>query len=212
MAASLFFIGRKKGVERPALVGLLPACNGPVVCLDIGANADCKPEHLCQFAHMGVEYARETLRLINPTVGLLSNGEESSKGSALTKQAFVELQKSGLNFIGNIEPGDVFQNKVDIVVCDGFAGNIFLKTFEAVLRLFGTGGCASAKEILYLEEQGGALLLGVKKPTIIVHGNASARVVERAILFAHQTVLDGDNYGRIDKKNIAVQKSADSNT
>jgi len=177
MIASLLLIGRKKGVERPALIGFVPAIEKPVLCLDLGANADCKAEHLYQFAHMGVEYAKETLGAQNPSVGLLSNGEEPKKGSLVTKGAFSMLEKSGLNFIGNVEPCHVLQNKADIVVSDGFSGNIMLKTLEAVASLMLKNKCR-------LDDQGGALLLGVKKTVIIVHGSALPDNIERAIKHA----------------------------
>jgi len=202
LAASLFLLGRNKGVKRPALVGFLPRSSGATVCLDLGANVDCKPEYLYQFAHLGVQYAKDMLGIKKPLVGLLANGQEPNKGSKLTKDAFALLQNSSLHFIGNVEPEHVVQSgshtpiKVDVVVCDGFVGNILLKTFEATVTLC----CAIAKNVCektslkiiadkqrMIGKQGGALLVGVQKPVVIVHGGASADDIERAILFAHET-------------------------
>jgi len=185
MAAALFLIGRNKGVERPALVGLLPGASGATVCLDLGANADCKANNLYQFAHLGVQYAQDFLDRDRDdiTVGLLSNGEEPGKGSLVTKEAFALLQKSFLNFVGNVEPQHVLAGKVDVVVSDGFAGNVLLKTFEATVWL-----CGKKKEHSF-GKSGGALLLGVKKPVVIVHGNASVSDIEKAIRFAQKISL-----------------------
>lgn len=196
VAASIFLIGRKQGVERPALVGLLPGTSGPVVSLDLGANADCKPSYLLQFAQLGVAHAGEVLECQNPRVGLLSVGEEDAKGSLLTKKAFKLLRDSKLNFVGNVEPHHVFNNQVDVVVCDGFLGNVLLKTLEAVGALC----CAfvekkdaayaqELRKLLHRYESGGALLLGLKKPAFVVHGGASADGVKRAIEYAQGIVF-----------------------
>jgi glycerol-3-phosphate acyltransferase PlsX len=200
--ASLFLIGRNKGVDRPALVGLFPVEKGYVVCLDLGANADCKANNLYQFAQLGSKYARDMLKIDNPIVGLLSNGHEVSKGSALTKEAFEVLNDAKINFFGNVEPHHVFSGKVDVAISDGFVGNIFLKTFEAT-----AGACYSIlqgrddikkelKKRLSLSKQGGALLIGVKKPVLIVHGNASAKIIENSILFVTKIIseVDVENY------------------
>lgn len=210
MAASLLLIGRDKGIERPALVGLVPALKRPVVCLDLGANTDCKAEHLYQFAHLGVEYASKVKASLDtspyaelrgtlgtngfvqrPSVGLLSNGEEPTKGSLVTKQAFGMLEKSSLHFIGNVEPFHILQNKADVVVCDGFVGNVLLKTLEAVasfccsiVRESDAKSFALLQDKLRLREQGGALLLGIKKTVMVMHGSASPQNIERAIRYA----------------------------
>jgi len=178
MAAALFLLGRNPGVDRPALVGILPTLRGKMVLLDLGANADCKPEYLYQFAHLGAQCAKDFLGIDNPRVGLLSNGEEPGKGSILTKEAFALLKDSELNFIGNVEPQHVLAGKMDVLTCDGFSGNILLKTYEATRKLGGNTAPAPAKT--------GALLLGVQQPTIILHGNAKADDVEQAIMFAHK--------------------------
>ena len=197
MAASLFFIGREYGIDRPALVGFIPAMKEPVVCLDLGANVDCRPSHLLQFAHLGLKYANIDAqgRALVPTVGLLSNGEEASKGSALTKEAFKLLKNSKLNFVGNVEPYQIVENKVDIVVCDGFSGNILLKTIESTARI-----CFSVlkdenvslcllKKKLCVTGHSGALLAGIKKTAVIVHGSAKEDDIDRAIEFTANTAL-----------------------
>jgi glycerol-3-phosphate acyltransferase PlsX len=182
MAAALFFIGREKGVERPALIGLLPSSEKPVVCLDLGANPDCKAKHLHQFAHLGVRYAQNIVGIKNPTVGLLSNGEEPTKGSLLTKEAFLMFeQDKKIQFVGNVEPWHIFKNKADVVVCDGFAGNVLLKTVEAVARI---EECKKLRRA----QHGGALLIGIKKPVVVMHGNSTAKDVIHAIAFTEKII------------------------
>ena len=132
MAASVLMLGRVEGVERPAIASFLPGRRRSTLCLDLGANAECKPAYLVHFAHLGVEYITKKFGIKNPRVGLLSNGSEPSKGSALTKVAFELLEQSGLNFVGNCEPYDIVKDRADVVVCDGFSGNILLKSFEAM--------------------------------------------------------------------------------
>lgn len=214
MVAALFVLGCVPGVDRPAIVGMLPGVSGRVVCLDLGANVNCKAKYLYQFAHLGSQYASETLGIKFPVVALLSNGEEVGKGNLLTKQAFTLLKQSKLNFYGNIEPFDILKNRADVVVCDGFAGNILLKSFEAVaaisysileqeiakvIQLLGDKGeqlLCSLDGKIKSKERGGALLLGVKKPVVVVHGDATAQEMKRAILFAHKVVhqIKIDNY------------------
>jgi glycerol-3-phosphate acyltransferase PlsX len=182
MAAALFFIGREDNIERPALVGLLPALEKSVVCLDLGANPDCKAKHLYQFAHLGMRYARGIANIKNPTVGLLSNGEERTKGTIVTKEAFLMLENdASVNFVGNVEPFHIFKNKADVVVSDGFAGNILLKTVEAIAEI------ESCKK-LRKPQHGGALLIGIKKPVVIMHGNSTAQDVVHAIEFTESIV------------------------
>lgn len=204
MAAATLLFGRVSGVDRPALACLLPGLSRPTICLDLGANVDCKAKNLYQFAHLGVRYAHDLLGVKNPSVGLLANGEEDSKGSELTKEAFLLLKDSDLNFVGNIEPGHVMTNKVDVLLSDGFVGNIFLKTFEATVglcisivkkdfwkdhaQMIETRVWTRVSEKECSAPRGGAILLGVKKPTVIVHGNASAKAIERAIMFTDTIV------------------------
>jgi phosphate acyltransferase len=193
MAAALFSIGRTEGIDRPALVGLLPAFQHPVVCLDLGAITDCRAENLYQWAHLGFDYAKKILGIDRPTVGLLSNGEESTKGSLITKEAFRLLQQSPLPFIGNIEPLHIIQNRADVVVTNGFTGNILLKTYEATVSFCCSFLPQDMRELILkrtaLDRQSGAVLLGIKKPVLVVHGNAHADVIERALLLAQKISL-----------------------
>ena len=135
LATAYYRLGTINGVERPALSGIFPVKDGFCVVLDIGANPECHPDNLLQFAVMGSVYARKVRGITNPRIGLLSNGEEAGKGNELVKGAFPLLEASGLNFIGNVEPKELFSGEVDVVVCDGFTGNILLKGSEAVAKL-----------------------------------------------------------------------------
>lgn len=190
MAASTLIIGRKEGVGRPAIAGFLPTIKGSVLALDLGANTECRPQHLYEFAHMGSDYLRQVSALAGPRVGLLSNGHEEGKGSLLVKQTHELLKGSDLNFIGNVEPYDVFHNKTDIVVCDGFSGNILLKTMEAVCDMAGSWVNPDSRSLITQQahkQLGGALLLGVNGQVVVCHGNSDAQVIENAILFAHKS-------------------------
>src|SRR5512143_169622 len=137
MSTSLFVLGRVEGVERPAIATFMPTLSGTSIVLDVGANVDCKPNHLLQFAVMGEVYARYFLRNPNPKVGLLSIGEEETKGNELTKEAFKLLTETSLNFIGNVEGRDLMAGRADVIVCDGFIGNVVLKVSEAVAEAIG---------------------------------------------------------------------------
>ncbi len=190
-----------KGVDRPAIATILPTQKHPIVLLDAGANPDSTVKMLNQFAIMGDVYAREILGIQSPRVGLLSIGEEDAKGNDLTKQTFKILQASHLNFIGNVESHDVFAGDVDVVVCDGFTGNVVLKTGEAVARamrtwfkeeftrnwfrkiglLFLTSAFKSLKKKSDPESAGAAPLLGVNGLVFIGHGSSSRRAVFNAL-------------------------------
>ncbi len=132
---SIRTLGRIKGVDRPALTTLFPTADDHTIVLDIGANADCRPEFLLQFAVMGTVYAEKMRKISNPKVGLLNNGSEAGKGNELAKNTYLLLEQSGLNFIGNVEAKDVLAGKADVVVTDGFTGNMFLKASEATARM-----------------------------------------------------------------------------
>ncbi len=206
---SLLEIGRLKGVKRPALTALLPTEKHPALALDLGANADCKPEYLLQFALMGATYSRRVLGLAKPRVGLLNIGTEQGKGNSLVLQAHdLLLASKELHFIGNIEPTGFFQGEADIVVCDGFVGNMMLKTAEAVsefimkrMREAATsnarakvGGALlrpslrSLKQDLSHTDHGGAMLLGLKGIVIKCHGRADADAVTNGIKVAEQAL------------------------
>jgi glycerol-3-phosphate acyltransferase PlsX len=201
MVAAFFVLELTKGVERPAIATMLPTLTGSAVMLDVGANVDCTANHLEQFALMGNEYAKHVLGKANPRVGLLSIGEEDSKGNEVTKEAFKLLKASPINFIGNVEGRDVYSGEADVVVCDGFIGNVALKISEGVadtikkLLLKEIGGSflgrlaypLIAAPLLKLKrkidyaEFGGAPLLGVNGICMICHGRSSAKAIKNAI-------------------------------
>ncbi|MEM1097036.1 MAG: phosphate acyltransferase PlsX [Bacteroidota bacterium] len=203
MAASLFILGRVSGVSRPSVVTIFPTTHGRCVVLDAGTNVDCKPEHLVQFAKMGSVYAERILGAKDATVGLLNIGEEPGKGNELAKATHDLLQaEDALNFKGNIEGRDVFNHGADVVVCDGFVGNVMLKFGESlagfIKHLFG----GEMKRLQYTPEQmqlvgqvmkgvsrnfdyeetGGAPLLGVSGNVLIAHGSSSARAFKKLVL------------------------------
>ncbi len=205
VAVSLVKLGRIKKVERPALMTLFPTLEGlPTVVLDIGANVDCKPEHLLQFAMMGNLYAEEVLDRKNPKVALLSVGTEETKGNIPVKEAHKLIKELNLNFVGNIEGGDVIHGKVDVVVVDGFIGNILLKFTEGSMGFFKTiakkgrrknlfsmaggvlmsGGFKKVMREFNYAEYGGAPLLGVNGNVIIGHGKSSPLAISNAISLA----------------------------
>lgn len=201
MVASFFVLGVIKGVERPAIAATLPTLTGTAVMLDVGANVDCTAAHLHQFALMGNEYGKHVFGKPSPRVGLLSIGEEDTKGNEATKEAFKLLKGSPLNFIGNVEGRDVFSGAADVVVCDGFIGNVALKITEGVAdtikrmlmkEIVGStlGRFAyifMAQPLLRLRrrmdyaEFGGAPLLGVNGIVMICHGRSSAKAIKNAI-------------------------------
>ncbi len=208
MTNGLFRLGRIRGVKLPALTGVFPAHIGHCVVLDIGANADCKPEYLVQFALMGSLYAEKIYKVPNPRVGLMSNGEEAGKGNELVKATYPLLQESGLNFIGNVEPKEIFDGGVDVVVTDGFSGNVFLKTSEAVAKFIiallktnltsgvrTTIGAALAKpafdnirKVMDPGEIGAVPLLGIDGMVFVAHGRSNAHAMLNAIRAARQAV------------------------
>ncbi len=203
MSLATLRIGRIKGVSRPAIATLMPTVNGTTLVLDVGANVDCDAKNLLEFGVMGRIYAEDVLGIDNPLVGLLSNGEEESKGNEVTKAAFKLLEKTP-NFVGNVEGNDIFNGTVDVVVCDGFVGNILLKTAEGVADTIGkiikdnlrrslvsiTGAVLMRKVFKKLKlkvdyaEYGGAPLIGVKAPVIIAHGKSNAKAMKNAIFQA----------------------------
>jgi glycerol-3-phosphate acyltransferase PlsX len=202
MMTSKLVIGALPKVDRPALAAVLPTLTGQgTVILDVGANAECKPSHLYDFAVMGSLYSSLIVGVKNPRVGLLSIGEEEIKGNDLTKEAFKMLRRSSLNFIGNVEGRDMFTGQADVIVCDGFTGNIALKTsegvFEFIMRLLKhelkatiqtkAGALLTRpafqkfKQRLDYAEYGGAPLLGIKGVTVICHGRSNAKAIRNAI-------------------------------
>ncbi|AJD90963.1 phosphate acyltransferase [Jeotgalibacillus malaysiensis] len=217
MAAGLFVVGRIKGIDRPALSPTLPTIDGQgFVMLDLGANADAKPEHILQYAVMGSIYAEQVRGIKNPTVGLLNIGTEEGKGNELTKQAYALLEQSGLNFVGNVESRDLLNGVSDVVVTDGFTGNMVLKTIEGTAQaLFGMlketftsslktklaaglvkSDLRALKGKLDYTEYGGAGLFGLNAPVIKAHGSSNETAVYNAIKQAH-TMAENDVSGKI---------------
>ncbi len=205
MAASIFIFRLHEGLTRPAIPTLFPTARIPLVVLDSGANVDCSADELVQFARLGCVYAEDVLGRANPCVGLLSIGEEAEKGNAVVKEAHALLMQAGLNFQGNVEGRDLplgasDRGPVDVVVCDGFVGNVILKFYESVapmiVKLIGAKGVsrevlASAMETLDYASTGGAPLLGVKGVSIIAHGKSSSTAIRNALHVAARTVEAG---------------------
>jgi phosphate acyltransferase len=208
MATALFVQGRIRGVERPALGSIVPTQTGYAYFLDVGANVDSKPEYMVQFATMGAVYARQMLGRTNPRVGLLSNGEEEGKGDELVKETARRLKGSMRWFVGNIEPKDIYAAKADVVVADGFVGNIAIKMAEATadflfrnLReeipkttsgkiggLLIQGGVRKLRGRMDWREFGGAPLLGIDGVAVVAHGRSDARAIKNAIRVAKEAV------------------------
>lgn len=207
MAAAIRKLGRLNGVSRPGIASIFPTLKKPVVLMDIGANVDCRPQHLLQFAIMASAFSRIN-GVMKPRVGLLTIGEETGKGNSLIKETYPLLEKSSLNFIGNVEGRDVFQGNVDVIVCDGFVGNICLKVSEglaeaAMLMLrdeilksvsakigyfFARKAFSSFRKRVDYAEYGGAPLLGINGVGIICHGKSSSQAIKNAILEAAEMV------------------------
>ena len=205
VACGMFIIGRLKGVERPALCTLMPTEKNPVIVLDVGANVDCRPYHLFQFGLMGDAFARDILNYASPRVSILSIGEEEGKGNSQVKESYELLKLAkNLNFIGNAEGRDIFTGNVDVVVCDGFVGNIVVKMGEglamALTRLLKRGFKSSPlamlggllargafrkfKRTIDYAEYGGAPLLGLKHLAIVCHGKSNSKAMTSAIRMA----------------------------
>jgi glycerol-3-phosphate acyltransferase PlsX len=202
MAASMLLLRLHAGLKRPAIATVFPTAKKSVVVLDSGANVDCSPEELTQFARLGATYAEDLLGRKNPAVALLSIGEEPEKGNTVTKEAHALLAASGLNFIGNCEGRDLpagtcHHGDMDVVICDGFVGNVILKFYEAVAPFIvrtlvkeGLDEMAIKKALRHLDysEYGGAPLLGVKGVSIISHGRSTPRALKNAIKIAVQAI------------------------
>lgn len=213
MTASLLHLRRLEGISRPAIATMLPTLDGHCVMLDMGANMDCKPKHLLQFAVMGSVYFQAMFKKENPTVGLLSIGEEEGKGNELTLETHMLLKNSGLNYIGNVEGRDIPIGKADVVVCDGFVGNVVLKfgegLAEAIIKLMKKeiqghpvamlGGLLiksvlkSIKKKVDPAEVGGAPLLGVQGISIVSHGGSNERAIKNALRVGAELIEDNIN-------------------
>lgn len=208
LATAYYRLGTVPGVERPVLSALVPVQGGSCVVLDVGANPECRPEHLLQFAVMGSIYASKTKGVAQPRVGLLSNGEEAGKGNELVKGTYPLLEASGLNFIGNVEPKELFGGEADVAVTDGFTGNVLLKGSEAVAKmivdilrqeltssartkvgaLLAKPAFAEIKRMLDPAEVGAAPLLGINGLVFVGHGRSDARALVSAVRTARQAV------------------------
>ena len=200
MAAHAAF-GMLPGVDRPALAVVVPTRGRPAVLLDAGANAECRPQHLLQFAVMGAAYARLMLGAERPRVGLLSIGEEETKGNDLTREAHRLMKGGPIHFIGNLEGHEIFSGAADVIVCDGFTGNIVLKTSEGLidvvdallgetLRGAGADVVARFRRVMDASEYGGAPLLGVAGLVVVGHGRSSPRAIHNAITLAARLAED----------------------
>ena len=219
VAAAHMIARRLPGVRRPGISVVLPAFHGPVVVIDVGANVDSRPVHLLQYGVMASVYAREVFDITEPRVGILSIGEESDKGNELAREACELMERSRLRFCGNAEGRDIFNGRFDVVVCDGFVGNIVLKTvealaesvFETIMQEVGEMESEAKAALLPVmtdlqrrhdaEEYGGAPLLGVDGVVIICHGNARARGIANALRVAA-------TYARQQVNRIIVQEVA----
>jgi glycerol-3-phosphate acyltransferase PlsX len=206
MAAGMFVLKRLRGIERPAIAQIFPTLKGTTLVLDVGGNVDCKPLHLVQFAIMGEVYARYAMGVEKPTIGLLSNGEEESKGNELTRETHAILKDISLDYVGYVEGRDIFSGTVDVIVCDGFVGNVVLKLSEGLAEAVGKMLKDEIKQsflskIGYLlsqkafnnfkkkvdySEYGGAPLLGIDGVGMICHGGSNVKAIKNAIRFAYE--------------------------
>ncbi len=208
MAAALMCLGKLPGIERPAIGTLYPTLKGTALMIDIGANVDCRPNFLVQFAQLGSTYTERVLGIKRPRVALLNNGEESHKGNRLIRESFSLLEKSGVNFIGNVEGKDVMHGVADVIVTDGFTGNVIVKTSEGLGEAMVDVMKRAISDSLYMRlatfvfkpalkvfaqkfdytERGGAPLLGVNGNVIIAHGRSKSKAIASAIKIAQQAV------------------------
>ncbi|MHB1399052.1 MAG: phosphate acyltransferase PlsX [Trichloromonadaceae bacterium] len=208
MAAGMFVLKRIPGIDRPAIATLVPNLKDVSLLLDVGGNVDCKPQHLAQFALMGDVYSRNVLGKKQPRVGLLSNGEEESKGNELTRDAHRLLKNAPFNYVGYVEGRDIYNGSVDVIVCDGFVGNVVLKVSEGLAEGIGVmlrreiqqrfwarlgyvlskPAFSAFKKKLDYAEYGGAPLLGIEGTGVICHGGSSAKAIKNAIRMAHDYV------------------------
>lgn len=208
LAAGFLHLGRIPGIDRPAILSVIPNEATQTVLVDVGANVDCRPNHLLQFGVMGAMYARKVLGVAQPRVGLLSIGEEPKKGNELTLAAYPLFERAPFRFVGNVEGRDLFNGRVDVVVCDGFIGNIVLKTGEGVVmalasaikkeiatnwmnRMFLMMSAFALKSIrrrFDYTEYGGAPLLGVNGVVVVGHGSSQAKAIKNAVRVAGEAV------------------------
>ena len=230
MAAGMFVLGRMKGIDRPAIATIFPNLRGETLVLDVGGNVDCKPQNLVQFAFMGEVYAKYFMGIESPRVGLLSNGEEECKGNELTREANNILRGASFNYLGYVEGRDIFNGNADVVVFDGFVGNIVLKLSEGLVEavgrmlkqeikqsllskigyLFVRGAFRNFRKKVDYSEYGGAPLLGINGVGMICHGGSSAKAIKNAIRFANDYASKGVNQKMAEKMqhNITLGKQS----
>jgi len=219
MAAGMFVLKRIKGIDRPAIAQIFPTLRGKTLVLDVGGNVDCKPLNLVQFAIMGEVYARSVMDVENPKIGVLSNGEEESKGNDLTRESSTLLKSTSLDYMGYVEGRDIFNGMVDVVVCDGFVGNVVLKLSEGLAEavstmlkeeikqslLYKIGYILSRRAFINFKkkvdytEYGGAPLLGIDGVGMICHGGSNAKAIKNAIRFTHEYARKGVNQHMVEK-------------
>ncbi|WP_243371278.1 phosphate acyltransferase PlsX [Geotalea sp. SG265] len=219
MAAGMFILKRIKGIDRPAIAQIFPTLRGKTLVLDVGGNVDCKPLNLVQFAIMGEVYARSVMDVESPKIGILSNGEEDSKGNDLTRESSALLKSTSLDYFGYVEGRDIFNGMVDVVVCDGFVGNVVLKLSEGLAEavstmlkeeikqslLYKVGYLLSRRAFINFKkkvdytEYGGAPLLGIDGVGMICHGGSNAKAIKNAIRFAHEYARKGVNQRMVEK-------------
>lgn len=231
LTGATLLVGRIKGIDRPALAGILPAYKSRLLLIDSGSNTNCKPVNLLQFAQMSSIYLRNTFGIEKPAIGLLNIGTEETKGNELTKESYKLLKEKSeelnINFIGNVEGRDAFSGKVDAIVTDGFTGNIFLKAVEGlgklvkislkeslkknILSILGSIPCLPAlnrfSKTMDYKEYGGALFLGVKKPVVKAHGSSDEKLFEFTIKQAEQFVKNKAVEQMIEEFEILNNKS-----
>ena len=209
LSGATLIVKRVRGIRRAALAPFIPSKKDGFILIDCGANAECTAEYLLQFAYMGSFYSEDVLGIKNPRVGLLNNGAESSKGTSLQQETYVLLEQSTLNFVGNVESKDAMGGACDVLVCDGFTGNIFLKAVEGTASLIMSelksvfmstaltkisalivkGKMKGLKDKLNPDKIGGTALLGISKPVIKAHGSSGATAIESAVLQAKKEAL-----------------------
>ena len=224
LVAGIVHSGRVAEIHRPAIGSFIPTKTGTIFCMDLGANVDAKAEYLYQFGLMGAAYVSLVNAQENPRVALLSNGHEPYKGNAEVKKAYDLLSKSKLNFVGNVEARDLFEDRADVLVCDGFVGNVLLKSIQGmaqtlfwwlkeevkkqswlrqILFSFNSSLFNSIKKKTDYASIGGALLLGIQHPIVVAHGRSDERAIANGIQFAHQVVQEK----RIEKFNIKLKEA-----
>ncbi|MFL6527472.1 MAG: phosphate acyltransferase PlsX [Chthoniobacterales bacterium] len=228
VAATTIKLRTLEGIERPGIASIIPTETNVFVLIDAGANVDAKPDHLLQYAIMGAVYSKHVLRYANPQIGLMSIGDEETKGSDFTREVFQLLKESGLNFRGNIEGHDLFENPAEVVLCDGFVGNVMLKTCEAIahaiftwmkhevkktpIRLAGAAMAKGAFKAIFkktnYEEYGGSPLLGVNGICIIAHGSSTPLAVKNALRVAAESIEQQVNPHIVDEMRRYNETSA----